>query len=79
MGVIMNAKTAYTGTHKVVLPADYLNSIESAVEMHADRIASVAANLDFPGTQNSASQRLMRCGILSIAVWMVPVSWVTCL
>jgi hypothetical protein len=75
----MNAKTAYTGTHKVVLPVDYLNSIESAIELHAERIASVAVNLDFPGTQNSAFQRVFRCGILSIAVWLVPVGWMICL
>ena len=75
----MNAKPAYTGTHKVVLPADYLNSIESAVEMHADRIASVALNLDFPGSQHGAPQRALRWGILAIAIWIAPVGWVTCL
>ena len=48
MSVAMDAKPAYTGTHKVVLPAGYLNSIEAAVELHAEQIASVAANLDCP-------------------------------
>jgi len=75
----MNAGPAYTGTHKVVLPADYLNSIEAAVEMHAERIALVAVNLDFPGPQLSVAQRLLRCGTLGLALWMVPVGWMTCL
>ena len=79
MGVAMDAKPAYTGTHKVVLPAGYLNSIEAAVELHAEQIASVAANLDCPGLQLSGSQCAFRRGILSLAIWLAPAGWMVCL
>jgi hypothetical protein len=75
----MIVKPSYTGTHKVVLPAGYLDSIEAAVEVHAERIASVAANLDFPGLPLCTSQRVLRFGIRSVAIWMMPAGWMTCL
>lgn len=75
----MDTKTAYTGTHKVVLPADYLNSIEAAVEIHADEISSVAANLDCPGLQLSNGRRAFRSGIMSVLMWIAPVTWMTCM
>jgi hypothetical protein len=79
MGVTMDAEPAYTGTHKVVLPADYLNSIEAAIDLHAEQIASVAVNLDCAGLQISASQRAFRRGLLGLAIWLAPVGWITCL
>jgi len=63
----------YTGTHKVVLPADYMNSVEAVCDLYEDRIDEAGMNLDnIPGLRLSWSQRLFRLGLLALVLWLLP-------
>jgi len=77
--VDMDANTDYTGTHKVVLPADYMNSIEAVCELYEDRIDAVGTNLDIPGLQLTLRQRLLRIAVVALIMWLIPAIWLTCL
>ena len=74
----MSQEAEFKGNKFVVLPKDYLNSVESAVEMHAEQIAAVAANLDVRDINVGLGRRLLRLGVLGTALWLVPVIWMIC-
>ena len=40
----MDATQEYTGTHKVILPPDYMNSIEAVCEVHEEYISAVGTD-----------------------------------
>ena len=74
----MSQEAEFKGNEFVVLPKDYLNSVESAVEMHAEQIASVAANLNVRDINVGLGRRLLRLGVLGTVLWLVPVIWMIC-
>ena len=76
----MESNTEYTGSHVVLLPANYLDSIDAAVELNEEAIDAVAANLDdVQGVTLRPAQRLMRSGLAALAIWLAPAGWMTCL
>ncbi len=74
----MDGKSDYTGTHKVILPADYMNSIEAVCELHSDQLSAVAMNLDCPGLRLSVAQKLLRLTFAGLCIWLIPGIWLTC-
>jgi hypothetical protein len=75
----MAASAEYTGTHKVVLPPDFLNSIDVAVELYEDDIAAVAANLNVSGLKTTVSRAVTRVVSAGFIIWLLPVGWSTCI
>jgi hypothetical protein len=75
----MVASADYTGTHKVVLPADFLNSIDAAVDLYEDDIAAVAANLNVSGFKATVGRGVIRVASAGLIIWLLPVSWSTCI
>lgn len=75
----MGASSQFTGTHKVILPADYLNSIDAAVDIYADEIGAVAANLNVSGMRLTAWQYTKRFAVVILAAWLLPVVWTICI
>lgn len=74
----MDAKHEFTGTHKVILPADFMNSIEAVCEVHEEHIASVGTNLDIPGLRLTWKQRLLRLTVAGLVIFLIPTIWLTC-
>jgi hypothetical protein len=75
----MVASADYTGTHKVVLPADFLNSIDVAVDLYEDDIAAVAANLNVSGFNATVGRGVIRVASAGLIIWLLPVSWSICI
>jgi hypothetical protein len=75
----MDVKPDYTGTHKVVLPLDYLNSIDAAVELYEDEIAEVAIDLHVSGLQGRAGLGGLSLLLIGMLVWLGPTGWMICL
>ncbi|MGI9343578.1 MAG: hypothetical protein ACR2QV_12070 [Gammaproteobacteria bacterium] len=72
----MASNEDYTGTHKVVLPADYMNSVEAVCDLYEDRIDEAGMSLDnIPGLRLSWSQRLFRFGVFAAVLWLLPMIW----
>ncbi len=74
----MDAKQEFTGTHKVILPADFMNSIEAVCEVHDEHISAVGTNLDIPGLRLTRKQRVLRLAIAGLMIFLVPTIWLTC-
>ena len=74
----MSEEAEFKGDKFVVLPKDFLNSVESAVEMHADQISSVAANLYVRDINIGLGRRLLRLSLLGTGLWLVPTIWMIC-
>jgi hypothetical protein len=75
----MAASAEYTGTHKVVLPHDFLNSIDVAVELYEDDIAAVAANLNVSGLKTTLGRAVTRVVSAGLIIWLLPVGCSTCI
>ena len=75
----MTASADYTGTHKVVLPPDFLNSIDAAVDLYEDDIAAVAANLNVSGLKSVAARGVIRLIGTGLLIWLLSVGWSTCI
>jgi hypothetical protein len=75
----MTASADYTGTHKVVLPPDFLNSIDAAVDLYEDDIAAVAANLNVSGLKSVAARGVIRLTWTGLLIWLLSVGWSTCI
>ena len=73
----MVGDSEYTGTHKVILPPDYMNSIEAVCDVHEEHISAVGTNLDIPGLQLTWSQRLVRLAFACLLIFLIPVIWQT--
>ena len=71
----MDGDKEYTGTHKVVLPPDFMNSIEAVCEVHEEHISAVGTNLEIPGLQLTWTQRLLRLAVAVVIVSLIPVIW----
>lgn len=74
----MSEDVDYKGDKFVVLPKDFLNSVEAAVDLHADQISSVAANLYVRDINLGFGRRLIRLGAIGTVLWLVPVIWMIC-
>ena len=75
----MNVQAEYTGTHKVILPPDYMNSVEAVCDLHEEAIADAALSLDIPGLRTTRKRRVLRISLVALAVWLAPAFWLTCL
>lgn len=75
----MTASVDFTGTHKVVLPRDFLNSIDAAVDLYEDDIAAVAANLNVSGFRSHVGRGVLRIAFMGLIIWLLSVAWSTCI
>jgi len=74
----MDAKTDYTGTHKVVLPTNFLNSVDAAVELYEDDIAGVAADLSVAGMPSRRRHRFLAF-VFGLLIALLPGDWLSLL
>jgi len=75
----MNSTDDYKGDKNVFLPADYMKSIDAAVELHDDDLASGgASNLQVEGFERSRAIRAIECGLAVSYLWLLPAIWIVC-
>lgn len=74
----MSQDTEYEGDKLVLLPKDFLNSVESAVDMHAEQISAVASNLYVRDINLGPGRKLMRKSVLAAVLWLLPALWMIC-
>ena len=68
----MNVQAEYTGTHKVILPLNYMDSVEAVCDLHEEAISDAALSLDIPGLQTSRTRRFLRLACFALVIWLVP-------
>ncbi len=76
---LMANESEYNGDQVVVLPTNFLDSVEAAVDIYANEIDAVAVNLKVGDLSNTRSGMFIRQCVLTIFLWTIPVSWMSCL
>ena len=74
----MDDQKEFTGTHAVVLPKDYLQSLEAATELYEDQLASQPGDLTVESLRPDRPWHLFGSLILGLLAWLAPVYWMTC-
>ena len=74
----MDSTTEYNGDECVVLPVDYMKSIDAAVELYDDDLAAGAPNLKIQGFEKSLAKRAMGRGFAVSLLWLLPAIWIVC-
>ena len=68
----------FTGTHAVILPKNYLQSLEAAAELYEDELAEATGDLTVENLRPDRSWHVFGNLILGLAAWLGPVYWMTC-
>ena len=74
----MRSATEYNGDDCVVLPANYLSSVDAAVELYEDDLAEAAVNLDVHGLSRSFAGSVIQHGLAASLLWLLPAAWAVC-
>ena len=74
----MSQDTEYRGDKFVLLPKDFLNSVEAAVELHAEQISAVATNLHVRDINLGPGRKFVRRSVWAAVLWLVPALWMIC-
>lgn len=74
----VSQETEYKGDSLVLLPKDFMNSVEAAVEIHAEQISAVASNLHVRDINLGPRRKFFRRSLLATALWLLPTIWMIC-
>jgi hypothetical protein len=69
------SETEFTGTHKVFLTRDYLDSPNAAMDMFEEEIVSANTGLEVDGFSRPLHSMLLRKALLATCLCLVPVLW----
>jgi len=74
----MRVKDEYDGDQCVILPTNYLASVDAAVELFDEDLAQASKNLEVSGLEYGLGRALLRVGTIVAAIWLVPAVWMHC-
>jgi hypothetical protein len=78
-GKPMGVEDEFDGDQCVVLPANYMASVDAAVELYDDDIAKKSTNFNVSGLEYGVGRLLFRIGLLAGLLWLVPSIWALCI
>jgi hypothetical protein len=68
----------FDGDQCVVLPSNYMASVDAAVELYDDELAKVGKDLEVRGLSYGAGRILFRIGLIASLLWLLPSLWMLC-
>jgi hypothetical protein len=72
----MATETDFDGESLIVLPKDYMHSVEAACELHEDELAARTSSLEIDNL--SSKPGFFHGTLLAAALWIVPSIWTVC-
>jgi hypothetical protein len=72
----MSEREEFRGDECVVLPGNYLNSVEAVADIYSDELAAVANN--FKVDQLSRRRKFLRSALLVPVIWALSAIWTVC-
>lgn len=73
---MMPTSNEIAGDQCIVLPKDFLQSVEAAVDIYEDELAQVAVDLDVESLRRAPGY-FSGCGTAA-ALWWLPALWTVC-
>jgi len=74
----MRVDDDFDGDQCVVLPSNYLASVDAAVELYDDDIARNSTNFNVSGLEYGIGRNVFRVTVLASLLWLVPSIWALC-
>lgn len=74
----MRVEQDYDGDQCVILPANYMASVDAAVELYDEDIAKNSTNFDVNGLEYGAGRLLFRLAVIALLFWLLPSVWILC-
>ena len=74
----MRVDDDFDGDQCVVLPTNYMASVDAAVELYDDDIAKKSTNFNVTGLEYGIGRGLFRITLLASVLWLVPSIWALC-
>ena len=74
----MRVDDDFDGDQCVVLPANYMASVDAAVELYDDDIARNSTNFTVSGLEYGIGRLVFRVGVIASLLWLVPSIWALC-
>ena len=74
----MGRQDNFTGTHKIVLPANFLQSADAAAELFEEQLDAVSGNLVVQQFEQGPGRRFILYTALGLVVWLAPTTWMIC-
>jgi len=74
----MRADDEFDGDKCIVLPANYMASVDAAVELYDEDIARSSTNFEVSGLQYGLGRLLFRLALGALLFWLTPSVWMLC-
>ena len=75
----MRVDDDFDGDQCIVLPSNYMASVDAAVELYDDDIAQRSTGFDVSGLEYGLGRTLLRVAIAALAFWLLPSVWIHCI
>ena len=74
----MRVDDEFDGDQCVVLPSNYMASVDAAVELYDEHIAQNSTNFNVRGLEYGIGRLLFRVAVAALIFWLLPAVWVHC-
>jgi hypothetical protein len=75
----MQAEEDFNGDQCVVLPTNYMASVDAAVEIYDEDIARASKNMCISGLEYGLGRVLFRVVLAAMLFWLLPSLWMLCI
>ena len=75
----MKVDDEFDGDQCVVLPTNYMASVDAAVELYDDDIAQNSTNFNVSGLEYGLGRLMFRVTLVGGLLWLVPSIWALCI
>ncbi len=74
----MRAEDDFDGDQCVVLPSNYMASVDAAVELYDEDIARASESMSVSGLEYGLGRCVFRVTVAAILFWLLPSLWMLC-
>ena len=75
----MRVDDEFDGDQCVVLPTNFMASVDAAVELYDDDIAKNSTNFNVSGLEYGLGRLLFRITVVAGLLWLLPSIWAHCI
>ncbi|NIW24791.1 MAG: hypothetical protein GWN29_09615 [Gammaproteobacteria bacterium] len=74
----MRAEDDFDGDQCVVLPSNYMASVDAAVELYDEDIAKASESMSVSGLEYGVGRIVFRVTLAALLFWLLPSLWMLC-
>jgi len=74
----MRAEDDFDGDQCVVLPTNYMASVDAAVELYDEDISRASKNMSVSGLEYGLGRIVFRITVAAVLFWLLPSLWMLC-